>query len=62
LPRAGRIDRKFRDRAGHECGAIAGNMIAVVVDSHPRDKPTFSRIYRPADLYLNGERTDANGH
>jgi hypothetical protein len=37
-------------------------MIAVVVDSHPKDKPTFSRIYRPADLYSNGERTDANGY
>ena len=58
----GRIDRKFHDRAGHECGAIPSNMIAVVVDRHPKEKPTFSRIYRPADLYLNGECTDANGY
>jgi hypothetical protein len=34
----------------------------VVVDKHPRKKPTFSRIDRAADLYLNGERTDANDY
>ncbi len=60
--RPGRIDRKFWDRAGHECGAIPSNMIAVVVDKHPKERPSFSRIYRPADLYLNGECTDANGY
>lgn len=60
--RPGRIDRKFWDRAGHECGAIPSNMIVVVVDKHPKEKPAFSRIYRPADLYLNGECTDANGY
>jgi hypothetical protein len=58
----GRIERKFRDRAGHECGAIPGNRIVVVVDSHPAEKPGFSRIARPADLFLNGECTDANGY
>ena len=58
----GRIDRKFHDRTGHECGAIPSNRIAVVVDRNPKEKPTFSRIYRPADLYLNGECTDANGY
>jgi hypothetical protein len=60
--RPGRIDREFRDRAGHECGAIPGNMVVIVVDRHPREKPSFSRIYRPADLYLNGTCTDANGY
>jgi hypothetical protein len=25
-------------------------------------KPAFSHIYRPADLYLNGKCTDANGY
>jgi glucose/arabinose dehydrogenase len=58
----GRIERKFRDRAGHECGAIPSNMVVVVLDAHPKEKPAFSRIYRPADLYLNGECTDANGY
>jgi hypothetical protein len=56
----GRIDR--RDRAGHECGAIPGDMIVVVIDNHPAEKPTLSRISRPADPYLNGECTDANGY
>ena len=60
--RPGRIDREFRDRAGHECGAIPVNMVVVVVDRHPKEKPSFSRIYRPADLYLNGKCTDANGY
>jgi glucose/arabinose dehydrogenase len=58
----GRIERKFRNRAGHECGAIPANMIAVVVERHPKEKPGFSRIYRPADLYLNGECADADGY
>ena len=50
------------DCAGHECGAIPGNTMVVVVDRSPKEKPAFSRIYRPADLYLNGECTDANGY
>jgi hypothetical protein len=37
--------------AGHECGAIAFNMAAIVVDGNPRENPSFSRISRPADLY-----------
>ena len=37
-------------------------MVVIVVDRHPREKPSFSRIYRPADLYLNGTCTDANGY
>jgi hypothetical protein len=60
--KSGRIERKFRDRAGHECGAIPGNMVVVVVDKQPKEKPSFSGLYRPADLYLNGECTDANGY
>jgi glucose/arabinose dehydrogenase len=58
----GQIVRAFRDRNGHECGAIPGKTIVVVVDKHPKEKLGFSRIYRPADLYLNGECTDANGY
>ena len=60
--RPGQIERKFRDRSGHECGAIPINTVVVVVDRSPKEKPAFSRIYRPADLYLNGECTDANGY
>jgi len=59
--RPGRIDREFRDRAGHECGAIPSKMVVVVIDRHPKEKPSY-RIYRPADLYLNGTCTDANGY
>jgi glucose/arabinose dehydrogenase len=60
--RPGRIDREFWDRAGHECGAIPSDTVVVVVDKHPAEKPGFSRIYRPADPYLNGKCTDANGY
>ena len=60
--RTGPVERKFRDRSGHECGAIPVNTVVVVVDRTPKEKPGFSRIYRPADLYLNGECTDANGY
>ena len=38
-----------------------GHMIVVVMDRSPKETPTFSRIQRPADLYMNGECTDANG-
>jgi glucose/arabinose dehydrogenase len=60
--RGGVVERRIRDRAGHECGAIPGNKIVVVVDARPKEKLAFSRITRPADLYLNGECTDANGY
>jgi hypothetical protein len=33
-----------------------------VADIRPKERPSFSRISRPADLYLNGECTDANGY
>jgi hypothetical protein len=36
---------------GHECGAIAFNMAAIVVGGNPKEKPSFSRISCPADLY-----------
>ena len=36
----------------------SGNMVGKAT----KEKPSFSRIYRPADLYLNGECTDANGY
>jgi hypothetical protein len=56
----GQIMRALRDRRGHECGTIPGNMVVIVVDKHPKEKPGFSRIDHPAELYLNGECTDAN--
>ena len=51
----------FGDRGGHECGAIPGNMVVVVVvKASQREKRGFSRL--PAELCLNGECTDANGY
>jgi hypothetical protein len=60
--RPGRVDRKFYDRSGKTCGAIPTNMIVVVTRKAAREKPAFSRIYRPADIYLNGECTDDDGY
>jgi hypothetical protein len=60
--RLGRVDRKFYDRRGKDCGAIPTNMVVVVMDRNAKEKPGFSRIYRPADLYLNGECTDGDGY
>ena len=34
----------------------------MVTQRQRRSKPRFSRFYRPADLYLNGECTDADGY
>jgi hypothetical protein len=60
--RPGRIDRRFYNRTGDECGAIPAKAIVVVVDKTPTEKPGFSRIYRPADLFLNGECSDDEGY
>ena len=60
--KGGRVDRRFVSRAGHECGTIPSDTVVVVVDRQPKEKPSFSRIYRPADLYLNGECADADGY
>ena len=58
----GRVDRRFYDRAGKLCGAIPSGRVVVVVNNSASEKPGFSRIYRPADLYLNGECTDGEGY
>jgi hypothetical protein len=60
--KGGRVDRRFVNRAGHQCGTIPSDTVVVVVDRQPKEKPSFSRIYRPADLYLNGECADADGY
>lgn len=60
--KSGRVDRKFVDRKGHDCGFIPVDTVVVVVDRRPGEKPNFSRIFRPADLYLNGECADDNGY
>jgi len=60
--KGGPVSRRFINRVGHQCGTIPSNTIVVVVDRQPKEKPSFSRIYRPADLHLNGECADADGY
>ena len=49
-------------RTGRVCGSIPNNTLVVVVDKAPSDKPGLSRIFRPADQYLNGECVDSDGY
>ncbi|AMN42052.1 glucose/sorbosone dehydrogenase [Rhodoplanes sp. Z2-YC6860] len=60
--RLGRVERGFRDRSGKLCGAIPSGHVVVVVDKNAQEKPGFSRIYRPADIFLNGECADGDGY
>jgi glucose/arabinose dehydrogenase len=60
--RPGRVDRRFYDKSGKTCGAIPTNTVVVVTEKAAREKPGFSRMYRPADIHLNGECTDDNGY
>lgn len=55
-------ERKFFSRAGKECGEIPTTKVVVVTQRNAPDKPGFSRFYRPADPFLNGECTDADGY
>jgi glucose/arabinose dehydrogenase len=50
------------NRAGRVCGSIPNNTLVVVLDKSAGDKPGFSRIFRPADQYLNGECADGDGY
>jgi glucose/arabinose dehydrogenase len=52
----------FRNRSGKICGSLPNQTVVVVTDPRPREKPLFSRIYRPADLYLNGTCADGDGY
>lgn len=52
----------LRNRLGRVCGSIPNNTVVVVVDARPKEKPGFSRIFRPADKYLNGECVDGDGY
>jgi glucose/arabinose dehydrogenase len=55
-------ERKFSDRVGKECGQIPEGKVVVVTQRAASDKPGYSRFYRPADPYLNGECSDADGY
>jgi hypothetical protein len=52
----------LRNRTSHACGSIPNKTIVVVVDKNPNEMPGFSRIFRPADQYLNGECVDGDGY
>lgn len=55
-------ERKFSDRTGKECGEIPAGKVVVVTQSQSSDRPGYSRFYRPADPFLNGECSDADGY
>lgn len=54
--------RKFFGKTSKECGEIPAGKVVVVTQSSAVDKPGFSRFFRPADPYLNGECSDGDGY
>ncbi|MCA1479199.1 sorbosone dehydrogenase family protein [Bradyrhizobium yuanmingense] len=54
--------RKFFSKANKECGEIPAGNVVVVTQRSAVDRPGFSRFFRPADPYLNGECTDGDGY
>jgi glucose/arabinose dehydrogenase len=54
--------RKFSARSGKECGEIPASKVVVVTQRSAVDKAGFSRFFRPADPYLNGECSDDDGY
>ncbi len=60
--RAGVVERRFESRQGKECGKIPTGKVVVVLEAQAIGKAGFSRFYRPADLYLNGECKDDDGY
>jgi hypothetical protein len=49
-------------RTKKSCGAIPDKTVVVVLDANPKEKPGFSRIYRPADQYFEAECEDRDGY
>ncbi|MFT4115502.1 MAG: PQQ-dependent sugar dehydrogenase [Bradyrhizobium sp.] len=60
--KSGPPQRKFFGKASKECGEIPAGKVVVVTQRNAVDKPGFSRFFRPADPYLNGECTDDDGY
>jgi hypothetical protein len=54
--------RKFYGKANKECGEIPAAKVVVVTQRNAVDKLGFSRFFRPADPYLNGECSDDDGY
>jgi glucose/arabinose dehydrogenase len=58
----GPVQRMFVSRNDRECGEIPTTKVVVVTQKNAVGKPGFSRFYRPADIFLNGECSDADGY
>ncbi|WP_198961072.1 PQQ-dependent sugar dehydrogenase [Bradyrhizobium sp. UFLA03-84] len=58
----GRPDREFFSKDGKVCGEIPTTKVVVVTQKDANGKPGFSRFYRPADPFLNGECSDGDGY
>jgi hypothetical protein len=56
------VQVRLRDRHDRVCGSLLNATVVVVVDRSPKEKPGFSRIFRPADQFLNGECADDDGY
>jgi glucose/arabinose dehydrogenase len=60
--KSGPPQRKFVGKSGKECGEMPAGKVVVVTQRSAVDKPGFSRFFRPADPYLNGECSDDDGY
>ncbi|WOH80470.1 PQQ-dependent sugar dehydrogenase [Bradyrhizobium sp. BEA-2-5] len=58
----GRPEREFFSKDGKVCGEIPTTKVVVVTQRAATGKAGYSRFYRPADPFLNGECTDADGY
>ncbi|QOZ36486.1 sorbosone dehydrogenase family protein [Bradyrhizobium sp. CCBAU 53421] len=58
----GPAERDFFSKTGKICGQIPTTKVVIVTEAEGVGKPGFSRIYRPADPFLSGECTDADGY
>jgi hypothetical protein len=54
--------RRFVGRGGKECGEIPAGKVVVVTQRIAVEKAGFSRFFRPADHYLNGQCSDEDGY
>jgi glucose/arabinose dehydrogenase len=54
------VAQRIENGSGKVCGSLPNRTLVVVVDGG--GKPGFSRIFRPADQYLNGECHDEDGY
>lgn len=60
--RSGPPQRKIFGKTNKECGEMPAAKVVVVTQRSAVDKPGFSRLFRPADPFLNGECTDDDGY